>query len=345
MPESGYRACFSNLVIYTEDREDEAILDGVLSEYVIIHPCRIILIHANPRATKPRLESIPVLRTFTGPTGWSVACEQITIHVDGPSVKEIGGAVQPMLAADLPVNIWWRGVFLSQRQLFEQLVAFADRFIYDGAQWTNLHYTVLQVVDCIKTHSAKVGFTNFNWSRLRPWRDSVADFFDAGIYEREVWDINRVRVEYMALPGNEEGQHFRALLLVAWLAVQLGWKPQSGQSGTELSQIHFEDKKARGVDAELALLPQSGPSSQSLQRVVLGIQSSPEPQEFVVERDAKDHLMILTARTSKGTIPIRKTPHSDSHLAELLHRELGRRVRNRVFERTFEMAAQLLQMI
>ncbi|HZE96447.1 MAG TPA: glucose-6-phosphate dehydrogenase assembly protein OpcA, partial [Planctomycetota bacterium] len=296
MAESAYRACFSNLVIYTEEPEDEKLLDGVMSEYVLKHPCRIILILAQPRQSS-KLETARVARTFTGTAGRTSTCDQITIHAAGSGLKEICGAVQPLLVADLPVNLWWRGMFLNQRQLVEQMLSFSDRFIYDGGQWTNLHYTVLQVADCIKSHSKKVGFTNFNWSRLRPWRECAADFFDPGIFESEVWELNRVRVEYMALPGNEEGQQFRALLLVAWLSVQLGWTAKSGQTDGDLGQLQFTDKKGLPVDTELALLPQSGPQSQGIQRVTISVDRPPKSQDFIIERDHKDHLMVLSSRT------------------------------------------------
>lgn len=345
----GHRAishpCLSNLVIYTEDRSDEVLMTETIAEYIVKHPCRVILAVAQPRSGQRALETTVSAHTYSDGSGQSVTCDQITLNASGAAVKELAGAVQPLLVADLPTYIWWRGIFLTQRHLVEQFLTFADRFIYDGVNWTNLHFTVLQVADFISKYGDKVAFTNFNWSRLRPWRESIADFFDAGMYEKEVWDIQQARVDFMSLPGSEEGYQFRALLLVAWLAVQLDWEPVAGRPGVEQAGLEFRDKKGDPVHAELVMLPQSGPTSQSLQSVVLTSRSGEHTHEFVVEREHGEHLMILRHRDDAGESVLRAVPHAHSSTAELLYRELGRRVRNRVFERAFKMASKLLDMI
>ena len=337
--------CLSNLVIYTEDPGDEAVVTETIAEYVVKQPCRVILAVAQPRNGQSGLASAVSAHTYSDGAGRSVICDQITLRASGAAVKELAAAVQPLLVADLPTYLWWRGIFLSQRPLVEQFFTFTDRFIYDGVGWTNLHFTVLQVADFIARYGDKVAFTNFNWSRLRPWRESIADFFDPGVYEREVWDLRQVRVEFMSLAGSEEGYQFRALLAVAWLAAQLEWEPVTGSPGLERAILEFRDKQGSPVHAELVLLPQSGPTSQGLQGLMLSAGSGDQRHEFVVERDHDEHLMILRHRDAAGESVLRTVPHADSSTADLLYRELGRRVRNRVFEKAFTMASRLLDMI
>jgi len=55
--------------------------------------------------------------------------------------------------------------------------------------------------------------------------------------------------------------------------------------------------------------------------------------------------MILRHRDNASESVLRTVPHADSSTADLLYRELGRRVRNRVFEKSFAMASRLLDMI
>jgi len=337
--------CLSNLVVYTEDWNDEEIINGTIADFVIKHPCRVILILAQPRHAVSKLETQLFAHTYGNEAGKNVLCEQITLKATGASVKELASAVQPLLTPDLPIYLWWRGVFLHQRVLVEQMLQFADRFIYDGVGWTNLHYTVMQVADCIDKHDEKVGFTNFNWSRLRPWRENTADFFDHGLFEKEIWEINRVRVEFMALPGAEEGYQYRALLYIAWLAVQLDWEAVRGTPGIDLAMLQFTNKRGQTIDTELVMLPQTSAIGQSIQRVILGVQKDNSLIEFSVERDHKEHLIVLTVNKDGQKSILRKVPHNDSTAADLLYRELGRRVRNRVFENTFKTAANILQLI
>jgi glucose-6-phosphate dehydrogenase assembly protein OpcA len=341
---AGSHPCLSNLIVYTEDPGDQPLITTTIAEYVVKHPCRVIVAMAEPRSTQRTLDSTFSTHTYSDHAGNNVTCDQITLHAGGAAVKELAGAVQPLLVADLPTSIWWRGIFLTQRQLVEQFLTFADRFIYDGVGWTNLHFTVPQVADFISRYDDKIAFANFNWSRLRPWRDGIADFFDPGMYEKQVWDLRRVRVGFMSIPGSEEGHQFRALLLVAWLAVQLEWEAVAGRPSMEQVCYEFRDKKGAAVDAELEMLPQSGPTSQGLQHAILSAGSGEDAHDFVVEREHAEHLMLLRHKNRAGDTVLRTVPHADSSIAELLHRELGRRVRNRVFERSFKMASKLLEM-
>jgi glucose-6-phosphate dehydrogenase assembly protein OpcA len=342
---AGSHPCLSNLVIYTEDESDAELMSGTIAEYVVRQPCRVLLAVAQPRSPQRAMEFAVSTHTYSDGSGRSVTCDQITLRAAGAAVKELASAVQPLLVADLPTFIWWRGIFLTQRVLVEQFFTFADRFIYDGVGWSNLHFTVLQVADFVTKYGDKVAFTSFNWSRLRPWREGVADFFDAGMYEKEVWDIQQVRIEFMSLPGSEEGYQFRALLMVAWLAVQLDWEPISGRPGLEHASIEFRDRKGDPVLADLVMLPQSGPTSQGLQDVVLTAGTGAEAHEFIVEREHAERLMILRHKDATSESVLRTVPHADSSVADLLHRELGRRTRNRVFEKAFKMASTLLEMI
>jgi glucose-6-phosphate dehydrogenase assembly protein OpcA len=338
------RACFSNLIVYTEDVGDEEKITETISEFVGKHPCRTILIIAQPRNNESKLE-VSVSTHVKNPHGArkNVACEQITLRASGGSVKELASAVQPLLVPDLPIFLWWRGVFLSQKALLEQMLAFADRFIYDGVSWTDLHYTVPQVSDCIERYKDNVGFSNFNWSRLRPWREYAADFFDPGMFE--IRDLNYVRVDFMALPGYEEGYQFRALLFISWMAAQLEWEPVQGKPGVDLALIQFKNPRGDLINTELAMLPQTSELSQSIQKITMGVRRPDDPQEFTIHRDHKDHLMVLSCNRQGTTSIVRKVPHIDSSPAELLYRELGKRTRNHVFEKSFRIAARLIQMI
>jgi glucose-6-phosphate dehydrogenase assembly protein OpcA len=338
--------CFSNLLIYTEDPDDQEKITEIIAEFVIKHPCRTILIFAQPKSTESKLEASLFTHT-SNPKGNRkiIACDQINLKVSGASVKEIPSAVQPLLVPDLPVYLWWRGVFLPQKLLLEQMLAYVNRFIYDGVTWTDLHYTVPQVSDLIQKHKENVGFSNFNWSRLRPWREYSADFFDSGIFEQELYDINRVRVEFMALPGQEEGYQYRALLFVAWLAVQLDWEPVQGKPGTDVALIQFKNSKGEKIETELVMTPQSTPTSRGFQKVVMGIQKNNNLEEFIVQRDHDLHLMTLSHKEKDTVSILRKVPHIDSSAAELLYRELGRRIHNRVFEKSFGMASRLFDLI
>ena len=41
--------CLANLVVYTEEKGDEALVTDTIAEYVVKQPCRVILAVAQPR--------------------------------------------------------------------------------------------------------------------------------------------------------------------------------------------------------------------------------------------------------------------------------------------------------
>lgn len=340
------RACFSNLIIYTEDPGAEPEITETIKEFVAKHPCRTILILSEPSHSESRLD-VSVFTHASSPTGTRrvTLSDQVTLRATGRGARELASAVQPLLVPDLPISLWWRGVFLTQKELLEQMLGFVDRFIYDGVSWNNLHSTVPQVALCFEKYQESVAFTNFNWSRLRPWREYAADFFDSGVFEKEIWELTHARVEYMSIPGQEEGQRFRALLFVSWLAVQLQWEPVGGAGDSKVSGLSFKNRKGDPIAAELALVPQTSPRSQSIQKIVLEIQKPNEFQRFMIERDYEEKLMILSHESDEGKSIFRKVPHVESSPSELLFRELGRRTRNKVFEKAFQMASVLLKYI
>ncbi len=338
-------ACLSNLIIYTEDILEEKHLTETIGEFVNKHPCRVILILAQPANRAAKLEASVVTHESKVGAHHVVSCEQITLRVQGSGLEELPSAIQALLVPDLPIYLWWRGIFLHQRKLLESLLPFVTRFIYDGVTWTQLHHTVPEVSRYFEQFADKVAFTNFNWSRLRPWREHTADFFDPGAFEMDLPHLNRVRVEYMSVPGMEEGYQFRALLYVGWLAAQLEWEPAGSVPDRDTARLQFRNPKGIVIETELALIPQSTTTSQSIQRIVLGTQQGGKAQEFLIERDHRQHMMVLSTKIDETNATFRTVPHADSSNADLLYRELGRRIRNRVFEKAFKMAARLIQTI
>lgn len=105
--------CLSNLVVYSEDASDEKFITETIAQYIVKHPCRVILIIAQPRNAVSKLDANFSSHTYGDGTGKSVTCDQITIHTTGGAVKELASAIQPLLVADLPIYIWWRGIFFE----------------------------------------------------------------------------------------------------------------------------------------------------------------------------------------------------------------------------------------
>jgi glucose-6-phosphate dehydrogenase assembly protein OpcA len=81
---------------------------------------------------------------------------------------------------------------------------------------------------------AGTAISDLSWSRLTPWRELTAQFFDAPALAPHLAEITRVAVDYEARAGAVVDRS-QALLLVGWLAARLGWRtagPPSEQPGS-----------------------------------------------------------------------------------------------------------------
>jgi glucose-6-phosphate dehydrogenase assembly protein OpcA len=64
------------------------------------------------------------------------------------------------------------------------------------------------------------------WARLTPWRELIAQFFDAPAMLAHLDTIERVVIEVETRTG-EPVDRTQALLLVGWLGSRLGWQPSA----------------------------------------------------------------------------------------------------------------------
>src|SRR6185503_17945021 len=115
----------------------------------------------------------------------------------------------PLLVSGVPVRLWWRGRFLVRQYVFEKFIDDIDHVIYEGVHWKNLPEKVARIEELMKRLQGRVAVTNFNWSRLLPWQQRIAQFFDRGLYDQELDKLSRVSIEFHTPPEQAEGRFFQ----------------------------------------------------------------------------------------------------------------------------------------
>lgn len=236
------RASLINLAIFTEDaasvEANTAMISGIADE----HACRAILIFANPEAPEPKASAwISAHCHLAGKGERQICSEQITFQLDGEMVAAMPSIVFSHLDSDLPLYFWRQGEF--RKPLNEKLWSRVDRLIYDSADWKKPAEQFAIVKEIGTFTETRTILCDLNWTRLLGTRFALAQLFDHSCVLAHLKDIRKISIS--------SSNRLTGLLLLGWLAAQLGWKHQSllGRESfvsAEGNTIDFEILEASG---------------------------------------------------------------------------------------------------
>jgi glucose-6-phosphate dehydrogenase assembly protein OpcA len=231
------RASLINLAIYTENAESVAQNTNMISEIADQHACRALLIFANPDSPHEQAKAwISAHCHLAGKGERQICSEQITFQLDGEMVSALPNIVFSHLDSDLPLYFWWQEDF--REPLDKKFWAWVDRLIYDSASW-NAPAEQFRLVQKIRTLTEiRTVLCDLNWTRLIGPRYAIAQLFD---HSYALARLNKIERVFISCSKQTTG-----LLLIGWLAAQLGWKLQSGTG-----HPHFLSPAGLSIDFEI----------------------------------------------------------------------------------------------
>ena len=261
--EARTNASLMNLVIYSE--KPGALLENsaIIRDLTRVHACRAILVEIDRKTETRSIRAWITAHCHLSNGHKSVCCEQIAFHLTGIVTGRFRNTVFAHLNSDLPLVFWWQG---ELSEIFtERLVASIDRLIIDSSSWQD-PAAAFRLIEETAAINTDLILQDHAWSRTWQFRLGVASIFDDPVAQQALPDINAIQIRYHQAHRNS------ALQMLAWIAVQAGWKDQaqdkliafqspSGKTievtlspeadGPPLAEIalHFGDKAARIVQA------------------------------------------------------------------------------------------------
>ena len=181
---------------------------------------------------------------------------------------------------------------------------------------------------------------------LTSWRTCLAQFFDSPDFMPYLSRIDQIDINYEAPDNNAHPNFSEALLLVAWLAHQLGWQPAFSM-------------QSRGSDASLILNQAGAPLTVNMHghndRVdeiggisgikIVASRPTDDPDTFksatftIALNEAYDHATTSVEQT--GSIPIvRNVLFAKPDRTDLLRDNLALVQVDRVYAAALELAGQ-----
>ena len=250
------RACAMNLLVVTDESDvDRGSVSQAVTELMHEHPSRAITIHIVPTA-EAELKShgleARVLALCWKPFGKAqqICCEQIEITATPENWSSVRSTVVGITVADLPVVLWCRqqtaldpNASQEQKAGWESLVHLAQKVIVDTRG-----LDVSKAFPVIESWSSSgLVVSDLEWTRLTPWRESLANVFDEPSRRSAAFTFNKVDIRHGGVtPGAG------VLYMGGWLASQLKAEIKytadpSAQPGLQKVTLHSD---AEAVDLE-----------------------------------------------------------------------------------------------
>jgi glucose-6-phosphate dehydrogenase assembly protein OpcA len=243
------RNCVMTLVAVVSAEADERKAQQVCTAIASHHPSLAIVVREQARVADHIDASIST------PAAPPADYELVTLHVRGAAGEHLAGLVDPLLMSGVPTYLWWLGTPPFGSKELRDALQIADALVVDSARFERPYHSFLGLADLTVHTHRHLGLSDFQWARLAPWRETLAQFFSPMERRRFMSGISEIGIDYA---GEGRGNRIAAALLVGWLASANGWKLQraAGGAGGVVSAQYVADRW-RIVDVALRSVPKA----------------------------------------------------------------------------------------
>ena len=302
------RASRLNLVIYHSGENSIRANTALVEKIARQHAIRAIIIAAKPQLPGNHVRAWVNDHCQINKNGAKQRCsEQIAFELTGEARQQglVPNIVLAHLDNDLPLYLWRQGEFANPS---EQLMQWVDRLIFDSADWPRPaeQFAIVRRISQASDLEPEA-LADLNWTRLAGLRFAVAQFFDAADALASLAALESVEIVH----GPGIGVRTHALLLVGWLASQLGWR-QAGSGA-----LNFQTANGRTV---LVKLESGGAEGEGIRQV--NLRAAEEGGDFTVNRDAGSDFYSTCAHCGSRSEQRQLLPVGPQDTAALVSAEL-----------------------
>lgn len=254
------RVCTMNIEVVSPSRELLERYTPVIDEVTANVPARAILAAIVPDAKPDALTgSATAVCSLEG--GKQICSERINLVACGDAAVRVASAIEALLVPEIPTALVWLGRVHVDDPIFLDLATDAHRIILDS-EYTSIASVVSVASWARKTPNAP-SVSDLAWTRIAPWHELLARFFDAQAYRHLANKITRVTLKQASDPGTAVGPELS--LMLGWMATRLGWKtarlggafrfkrPDGGNVAVELGTTKRPKGVALGTLATVAV--------------------------------------------------------------------------------------------
>ncbi len=316
------RAAVLNVVVHATRRVHAERAAVTLAELGARHPSRAIILL---QSEGPETEEVRLTCHQRANGAGQVCYEQIVVRTRRPSEHQLRSIVIPLLIPDLPIFLWWTGTPPIGSFLFRQLTALADRLVVDSADFPRPEETLPGLRTALGSDET-TALTDLNWTRLTPWRELLAQFFDVPEWRPFLDAVSAMRIGFAVDMDGRKIHPSQALLLLGWMAARLGWRAEERLAPSEAGGSLFRMGRHDGAPVWIRLRPRfvGGADEGNVTGVRVLADRDGHHAEFVIKGDEAGGPHADTQVTIDGEMVARRRIFlSMPEVIELLAEELS----------------------
>lgn len=340
------RVCTMNLEVVASSRELLDRYTPVVDDVTATIPSRVILASIEPDTLGDTIDgTATAVCSVEG--GRTICSERITLWATGEACARSASAIEAFLVPEIPTALVWLGRVHVDDPVFEDLASDAHRIILDS-MYTSLG-SLLSVAAWARKHDNGPFVSDMAWTRLAPWLEMIARFFDAPATRPLASRITRLRVTQASIPGARLGPE--PALLLGWMATRLGWK--TSRLG---GKTRFKRADGHHLTIELGSVPlPKGVAPQTLASVTLEATSGDTTMTSSIERElgsgfgsgqedaTLDADVMVWKQATTGAAPLEQRVRLGANkAAKWLERTLHRPKHDPAFDESVAFAEQIV---
>jgi glucose-6-phosphate dehydrogenase assembly protein OpcA len=285
------RNCVMTLVAVADSDEEERQAERACRVITSQHPAQAIVIREHADVRGAQIEGWISTEIQRPQTVLPFMCEIVTLHVRGILGQHLAALVDPLLVSGVPTYLWWIGTPPFEKQEFADALRICDALVVDSANFSQPHKSFLGLSNLMTSAHKRLGVGDLQWSRLRPWRETIAGFFSPMDRRDYLKGINEVGIDYA---GDGRGNRIGASLLIGWFTSALGWKlQQAAAGGGGIVSARYEVDGWRPVVVNFRSVSKAQLASGELSAVRIAGTSGGLSFRLTVERDPKRDREVL----------------------------------------------------
>lgn len=330
-----------NLVVYTDSAHLAEQISTDLASVSRRHPSRAIILIADRWHEESPIDAEVRLLCAAQKGGGPPLCfEQVFVTVQGRAADHLSSVVVPLLIPQVPTYLWWPGQPLFGHRLFHRLLASADQLVVDSGQFQSPGDGLN---DLARLCSGRYGVNDLNWARLKPWREIIAQFFDAPQVTPYAHAIRCISMAF----GSGQGAYGKStaglLLILGWVASELGMEPETTLDTVATRDVSLSLLQRNAlVDIDVGFRDAGSEAAGKLLSFELRAQIRGGPEAVFLVRRSSDLLHAHVTMQVGAESQISRVVALDMKDGPgLMADELAAAGHDHLYERVVEMAARI----
>ena len=316
------RNCVMTLVAVANNGKDEARAQGASIAIAAHHPHMAVIVCEELNVRTGRIDATIGTHPVSSGSTVHAQCEGVGLHVRGAAGEHLAALVDPLLLSGVPVYLWWLDTPPFGTRELRDAIRICDALVVDSARFDRPYQDFIGLADLALSAHQHLGVADFQWARLEPWREVIAEFFEPRERRGYMKGIAEVGIDYV---GDGRGNRIAAGLLIGWLASALGWKVKravGGQGGVLVA--HFEIEGGRQLEVEFRPVAKADLAQGEVSAIRIGGASAGRTFELTVQRDP-ERRHRLTSEVGPSELRFHHRPGGDDDAGlEVAHRTATR---------------------